>query len=304
MADAALPDLFPDFETRQVETRSGTLFCRTGGRGLPLLLVHGYPQTHAMWHKVAPELAQRFTLVIPDLPGYGQSAIPPLGGDHSAYSKRASGNAMVDLMSALGHDRFALAGHDRGARVSYRMALDHPDRLTRVAVLDILPTYDYWRRMDRAFALKIYHWAFLAQPAPFPETLIAASAGYFLEHTLASWTAAKDLSAFHPDALAHYHAFFGQPERIAATCEDYRAGATVDLDHDTADVGSGRRIDVPLLALWGGAGIAQSGETPLDVWRRWATDVQGCAIDGGHFVAEENPKELLEKLLPFLGKEA
>ena len=304
MSEAALPDLFPGFETRHVETRSGSLFCRTGGQGLPLLLVHGYPQTHAMWHKVAPELAKRFKLVIPDLPGYGRSSIPALSDDHAAYSKRAVGNAMVDLMSALGHDRFALVGHDRGARISYRMALDHPDRLNKVAVLDILPTFDYWQRMDRAFALKIYHWAFLAQPAPFPENLIAASAGYYLDHTLASWTATKDLSAFHPDALAHYHAFFSQPDRIAATCEDYRAGATIDLDHDKADMEAGRRIDVPLLALWGGAGIAQSGETPLDVWRRWASDVRGAAISGGHFVAEENPEELLDILLPFLEKAA
>ncbi len=302
MSDAALPDLFPGFETRHIETRSGSLFCRVGGQGQPLLLVHGYPQTHAMWHKVAPELAKRFTLVIPDLPGYGRSSIPPLSDDHAAYSKRAVADALVDLMLSLGHDRFALVGHDRGARVSYRMALDHPDRLIRVAVLDILPTYDYWRRMDRAFALKIYHWAFLAQPAPFPENMIAASADYYLDHTLASWTATKDLSAFHPDALAHYHAFFSQPDRIAATCEDYRAGATIDLDHDTADVEARHKIDVPLLVLWGGAGIAQSGETPLDVWQRWASDVLGCAIGGGHFMAEENPEELLEKLLPFLEK--
>lgn len=299
MTNNDLPDLFPGFDTRRVKTSAGELFCRIGGNGVPLLLVHGYPQTHAMWHKIAPALAERFTVILPDLPGYGQSDIPALTADHTAYSKRSMAVALVELMDGLGYEKFSLAGHDRGGRVSYRMALDHPERLSKVAVLDILPTYDYWQRMNHAFALKIYHWAFLAQPAPFPENLIAASAASFLDHTLASWTAAKDLSAFHPDALAHYHAFFRQPERIAATCEDYRAGATIDFEHDEADIKGGRKISVPLLSVWGGTGIAQAGETPLDVWRRWAHEVEGSAIDGGHFVAEENPDDLLKKLLDF-----
>lgn len=300
MVTADLPELFPGFDTRSIESRSGALFCRIGGEGPPLLLVHGYPQAHVMWHKVAPQLAKHFTLVLPDLPGYGQSAIPPLSSDHAAYSKRAMANALVDLMVTLGHERFVLVGHDRGARVAYRMALDHPDKINKVAVLDILPTYEYWQRMDRTFALEIYHWAFLAQPAPFPEKLISASADYFLDHTLASWAEKKDLSAFHPDALAHYHAFFGNPDRVAATCEDYRAGATIDFELDRTDAKAGHRITAPLLAIWGGTGIAQAGEAPLQVWQRWANQAEGGPIDGGHFVAEENPDGLLQKLLPFL----
>jgi haloacetate dehalogenase len=300
MTTEDLPELFPGFESGFLETRAGKLFCRIGGDGPPLLLVHGYPQSHAMWHKVAPELSRHFTLVVPDLPGYGQSAIPALSTDHAAYSKRFMAGALADLMAALGHDRFALVGHDRGARVSYRMALDHPELLTCLVVLDILPTHDYWKRLDRTFALQIYHWAFLAQPAPFPENMIAPSALHYLEHTLASWTASKDLSSFHPDALTHYRAFFSQADRIAATCEDYRAGAGIDVEHDAADLDAGNRIRVPTLAIWGGTGIAQAKETPLSVWRNWADDVTGAPVESGHFVAEENPDDLLREMLPFL----
>ncbi len=300
MNASSLPDLFPGFEEKFVSTSSGDLFCRIGGEGPPLLLLHGYPQTHVMWHRVAPEMAKHFTVIIPDLPGYGQSAIPPLSNDHSAYSKRSMALAMVELMSALGHETFTLAGHDRGARVSYRMALDHPEKVERIAVLDILPTRDYWQKMDKAFALKIYHWSFLAQPAPFPETLISAAAAQFLDHTLSSWTASKDLSAFHPDALQHYHAFFAQPERVAASCEDYRAGATIDDEHDQQTADTGGRILCPLLTVWGAAGIAQSSDTPLTVWQRWAADVEGGSTQSGHFMAEEDPDGLMENLLPFL----
>ncbi|SHL45042.1 alpha/beta fold hydrolase [Roseibium suaedae] len=295
-----LPELFPGFDTRQIACGGTDIHLRLGGEGPPLLLLHGYPQTGAMWHKVAPELARHFTLIIPDLPGYGQSGIPPLSADHAAYSKRAMAQTMATLMSELGYSRFCLAGHDRGARVSYRLAYDHPEQVERLAVLDILPTHTYWARMDRAFALKVYHWAFLAQPAPFPEKLIAASAANFLDHTLASWTAAKSLNCFSKEALAHYHAFFAQEERIAATCEDYRAGATCDVEHDAADVEAGNKIRCPTLALWGETGIAQASETPLDVWSRWAKDASGAGIDGGHFIAEENPQGLLSKMLPFL----
>lgn len=295
-----LPDLFQGFDTRHIACGVTDFHLRLGGEGPPLLLLHGYPQTGAMWHKVAPELARHFTLIIPDLPGYGQSGIPPLSADHVAYSKRAIAQTMTMLMAELGYSRFCLAGHDRGARVSYRLALDHPERVERLAVLDILPTHTYWARMDRAFALKVYHWAFLAQPAPFPEKLIAASAANFLDHTLASWTAAKSLNCFSKEALTHYHAFFAQEERIAATCEDYRAGATCDVEHDAADVAAGNKIQCPTLALWGETGIAQASETPLDVWSRWAEDVSGAGIDGGHFIAEENPQGLLSKVLPFL----
>ncbi|WP_153770846.1 alpha/beta hydrolase [Labrenzia sp. CE80] len=295
-----LPELFSGFETRRIDCDGCEIHCRTGGDGPPLLLVHGYPQSHAMWHKIAPDLAQRFTLILPDLPGYGQSSILEPSADHHAYSKRAMASRLLVLMRKLGHERFRLVGHDRGARVSYRMALDHPDRIERMAVLDILPTYDYWQRMDRDFALKIYHWAFLAQPAPFPEDLISASSARFLDHTLASWTADKSLKSFSAEALQHYHAFFSEPDRIAATCEDYRAGAAIDVDHDRQDLEAGNKVKAPLLAVWGATGIAQSDETPLNVWERWADDVSGGPIKAGHFVAEENPEELLDMLLPFL----
>ncbi len=295
-----LPDLFPGFSTHRIDCNGCEIHCRSGGEGPPLLLLHGYPQSHAMWHKVAPDLSKHFTLVIPDLPGYGDSAIPPLSRDHATYSKRQMAQTLVILMQRLGFEHFRLAGHDRGGRIAYRMALDHPERIERIAVLDILPTFDYWRRMDRAFALKLYHWAFLAQPAPFPENLIAASSGSFLDHTLASWTAEKSLNCFSPEAYAHYRAFFEQPDRIAATCEDYRAGATIDVEHDTRDAEAGNRITAPLLAVWGATGIAQASETPIDVWSRWAENVSGTAIDCGHFVAEENPIALVDELLPFM----
>lgn len=295
-----LPDLFPGFDRKAASTDLGDIHCRVGGNGPPLLLIHGYPQTHAMWHLVAPALAETHTLVLPDLPGYGASSIPALSATFDNYSKRATAAALVSMMKTFGHDRFQVVGHDRGARVAYRMALDHANRVLRLAVLDILPTYDYWRRMDRGFGLKVYHWMFLAQPAPFPETLISASPVTFLEHTLASWTAAKELSVFDARALIHYRTFFSQPDRVAATCEDYRAGAGPDLDHDTADVDNGIRIKVPLLSVWGNTGIAEAAESPLDVWRRWAETVSGQGISGGHFVAEENPNGLLTVLLPFL----
>ncbi|ADZ71843.1 alpha/beta fold hydrolase [Polymorphum gilvum] len=295
-----LPDLFPGFRNADVEGDGATIHCRIGGNGPPLLLLHGYPQSHVMWHRIAPELARRFTLVIADLRGYGQSSVPAASPDHASYSKRAMAADMVAVMDRLGHRRFAVCGHDRGARVGYRLALDHPERVARIAVLDILPTWDYWRKMDRAFALRVYHWAFLSQPAPMPERLIAGDAVGYLEHTLASWTAAKNLTTFAPEALAHYRAAYVQPERIRAMCDDYRAGAFVDFEHDAADRAAGRRIAAPLLALWGGTGIAQGADTPLDVWRQWADDASGEAIDSGHFVAEENPAALLALLVPFL----
>lgn len=299
MADQS--DLFPGFREQRVAGDGLTLHCRIGGEGPPLVLLHGYPQSHVMWHRIAGRLAQSFTCVIPDLRGYGQSDCARPGSDPSAYSKRAMAGDVVAMMADLGHSRFALVGHDRGARVGYRLALDRPDTVSRLAVLDILPTYDYWRRIDRAFGLKIYHWLFLAQPEPLPEMLIAKAPVPFLDHTLASWTKAGNLSAFDDRALARYRDFFSDPERIHATCQDYRAGATVDLADDAANVDAGTRIDCPVLVLWGGGGIAQQGNGPLDSWRNWASDVRGGAIDSGHFVAEENPAETLSALMPFLG---
>ncbi|MCK7610711.1 alpha/beta fold hydrolase [Roseibium sediminicola] len=294
-----LPDLFPGFDSITVEANEERLFCRVGGSGPPLLLLHGYPQSHVCWHKIASRLAEHFTVIAADLPGYGRSSIPPLSEDHMAYSKRAMAATFVEMMRVLGHTCFFMAGHDRGGRVAYRMALDHPDRIQRLAVLDILPTCDYWDRMDRAFGLKIYHWMFLAQPAPFPEKLIAASPIRFLTHTLRSWTAAKSLSCFSEGAMTHNRAWFCDPDRISATCEDYRAGAGIDYDHDRQSLEDGQRIKRPLLALWGDKGIAMSVKDPLEVWRGWSPMVEGLALPSGHFLPEEAPAETFDALFGF-----
>ncbi len=294
-----LADLFPGYASEWIATSGGCVFARIGGEGPPLLLLHGYPQTHVMWHRVAPKLAERFTLVVPDLPGYGWSDVPDSDADHTPFTKRAMARVMIEVMEKLGHAQFALAGHDRGGRVAYRLALDHPGRLSRLAVLDILPTYEYWARMDRASALKIYHWAFLAQPEPLPETLIGGSPDAYFRHTLASWTAARSLDAFDTRALAHYLTALRDPLRIHAACEDYRAGAYADFAHDAADREAGNTIAAPLLVLWGDAGIARAAATPLDTWRQWATGVTGQPIGGGHFMAEENPDATAAALLAF-----
>jgi len=293
-----LPDLYPDFATRHAETSAGRIFARAGGKGPPLLLIHGYPQTHVMWHRVATALAARFTLIVPDLPGYGASAAPESNADHAPYDKRSMAKALVELMAALGHERFMLAGHDRGGRVAYRLALDHAARVERLATLDIIPTGEMWAGMDMTMAMKTYHWMFLSQRAPLPEQMIGAMPEAYLEWTLASWTKAKNLSAFAPEALAHYRAAYVEPH-IHALCEDYRAGATTDLAHDNADRAAGRMIECPMLAIWGDAGIPSETSGPLATWRRWASNVQGRAIDSGHFLAEENPDATAKALLAF-----
>ncbi len=294
-----LADLFPGFGSEWINTSSGRIFARIGGKGPPLLLLHGFSETHVMWHRVAPRLAEQFTLIVADLPGYGWSDMPESDAQHLPYSKRAMAKTMVEAMEQLGHVHFAIAGHDRGGRVSYRLALDHPGRLSRLAVLDILPTYDYWERMNRAYALKIYHWTFLAQPAPLPETLISGNGEFFLRFKMASQTRSKTLDAIDKRALEHYLAPFRDPARIHAMCEEYRAGAYVDYDLDKADFEAGKKITIPMLALWGNAGIAQAASTPLDTWKRWATNVQGMPVDSGHFLTEENPEVTAKALLEF-----
>jgi haloacetate dehalogenase len=302
-----LPDLFPGFAAKTVDVGAVKLFARVGGPedAPPVVLVHGFPQDHVMWHRVAPALARTHRVVVPDLRGYGWSTVPRPEPDHAQMSKRRMGEDIVALMQALGHVRFAFVGHDRGARVGYRLALDLPERLSGLAVLDIVPTLVMWDRMDGRFARAVYHWSFLAQPAPLPEMLIGKAARAFQDMTLASWTEAKDLSAFDPGALAHYHAFFEVPDRIAALCDDYRAGADIDLAHDRTDRAAGKRIAVPTLALWGKEGLpAKLGGTEgaLAIWRDWATRAEGEAIDSGHFLAEENPAATLALLEPFLAK--
>ncbi|WP_420335865.1 alpha/beta fold hydrolase [Roseibium sp.] len=296
-----LPDLFPNFETKVVHAKDMDFFCRIGGSGPPLLLLHGYPQSHVIWHKIAPELAARFTLIMPDLPGYGQSSIPPRSTGHGTYSKRTWAEAFNEMMRVLGYRSYFLAGHDRGARVGYRLALDFPGSVTKLAVLDILPTSDYWDLMDRNFGLKIYHWMYLAQPFPFPEKMIAAAPIRFLEHTLASWTAAKTLDCFSEGALEHTRDWFCRPDRISASCEDYRAGATIDYEHDKIDRDAGNTISADVLVLWGSKGIASSVDDPLAVWRRWSPQAQGMALPGGHFLPEEAPDETSDALVNYFG---
>lgn len=295
-----LPDLFPGFESRTIKAKGAEIFTRLGGAGPPLLLLHGYPQTHHAWHRIAPPLAEHFTLVIADLRGYGQSSCPPSDTNHFAYSKRAMGEDMADIMAQLGHECFTVLGHDRGARVAYRMALDHPEKIERLALLDILPTYAMWRDMKHGLAMSTYHWQFLAQPNPMPETLIGKAPEYYVDYTLASWTLAKNLSIFDETALFHYRALLKSKATLHAICEDYRAGETYDRFADEADMKAGRKITCATLVLWGTDYVAKRADSPLGIWREWCENVSGKAIVSGHFLAEEAPEDTLAALLPFL----
>jgi haloacetate dehalogenase len=289
--------MYDGFSAERVKTSGAEIALVQGGNGPPLLLIHGFPQTHAIWHKVAPQLAKHFTLVIPDLRGYGASSKPTTDKEHLTYSKRAMALDMIEVMQALGFDRFDVAGHDRGARVTYRLALDHPERVRRVATLDIIPTLEQFERVDRFGARAIFHWYFLAQPAPFPETLIGKDPDYYLKSALRAWSASEN--PFTPEALDAYLKAFRDPETIHATCEDYRAGITCDCKFDEADRAAGRKISVPMLALWGTHGLASRAPTVLDVWKNWASDVRGKGLQCGHFIPEEAPDALLEELLVF-----
>ncbi|MBO0904766.1 alpha/beta fold hydrolase [Jiella sonneratiae] len=291
--------MFNGFSERIIPGEGAEIFCRIGGDGPPLLLLHGYPETGAMWAGIAGRLAARFSLVVPDLRGYGRSSVPANDAENRAFSKRQMGRDMAAVMTALGHERFAVAGHDRGGRVAYRMGFDMPERVTKLAVLDIVPVAEVWEGMGAREAMKTYHWPFLAQPHPMPETLIAADPVYYLKHTMASWTKAGSLDGFSPEAIAEYAAAFAKPENVHGACNDYRAGATIDWRLDREDREAGRRIAAPLLALWGAAGIPGEGENPLDVWSRWAETVEGRAIDAGHFIVEEAPDETLAALAAF-----
>lgn len=302
MSTGALADLYPGFAERRIKTSGAEIFLRTGGEGPPLLLLHGYPQTHVIWHKMAAELARHATLVIPDLRGYGASSAPPGDAEHTIYSKRAMALDCLEVMRALGHERFAVAGHDRGGRVAYRLALDHPDAVSALIPVDIIPTADQWRRTNADRMIGGYHWAFLAQPKPMPETLIGGAPASYLDFTLASWAGPHDLTPFAPEALAHYRALMRDPARIHAVCEDYRAGATFDRRLDEDDLAAGRKIACPTFVLWSKDYLGARGFNPLEVWRAWCGgSLDGAAIASGHFLAEENPKDTLASLIPFLG---
>lgn len=297
-----MTQLLDGFERRSVAVEGDRLLVARGGTGPPVVLLHGYPQTHHMWHAVAPVLAERFAVHAIDLPGYGGSDAPALGPER--YAKRRMAADVAAVMAALGHDTFAVVGHDRGGRVAYRLALDHPRRVTCLAVLDIVPTGAVWNNFSVSRALRYYHWTFLAQPEPLPETLIGHDPVDFLNRTLASWTRAGDLSAFHPEALAAYRAAFADPARLRASCMDYRAGATLDWRHDDETREAGTVIDTPCLVLWGTAFDAGGGASPLAVWREWAPRAEGQGVDCGHFLCEENPAAVVAALVPFLAAHA
>jgi haloacetate dehalogenase len=289
-----MADFFPGFERRRIDTSGATVNLVTGGSGPPLLLLHGYPQTHVMWRKLAPRLAGEFTVVVPDLRGYGDSSKPPAGPDSAGYSKRALAQDQVETMAALGFERFAVAGHDRGARVAHRLALDHSQNVERLALLDIVPTLYRFETIDQKAATGSFHWFFLIQPGGLPERLIGAESEFFLRHMLRAW--AQDKEAFDPEAFAEYLRCFRNPETIRATCAEYRAGASIDLDHDRAD--RGRRITPPLLVLWGRRSGQGSGYV-LAVWRDHAETVSGHGIDSGHYLPEEAPGETYGALRGF-----
>lgn len=295
-----LADLFPGFSSHHIGTPNGHIFARMKGEGEPLILVHGFPQTHVMWHRIAPELAKRFRVIAFDLRGYGWSSVVKESQGGSGYSKRAMGEDILAIAEEFGFARFSLLGHDRGARVSYRFALDHPGRVEKLALLDIIPTYQVWNGMNAEAAMRVYHWPFLAQAAPIPETLIGADPVMWQESCLAGWTAAKDLKSFDGRALRHYRAFFNDPSRLHATCEDYRAGATIDLAHDRESLARGETIACPTLVLWGEKGIPAGIIPPLEAWKALAPHATGQAIRAGHFLPEENADDTLSALKAFL----
>lgn len=284
--------LFPGFRPFAVETATpwgrATIRGRTGGSGPPLLLLHGYPQTGAMWHRVAPALARRHSVVVADLRGYGASAKPPTDDDHAPYAKRAMAADMVQVMAALGHDRFHVGAHDRGARVAHRMALDHPEAVRSLALLDVAPTREMYRGTTEGFARAYWHWFFLTLPSPHPERMIGADPeGFWRLKCGSGWAnGSPGLDLFAPEALAEYLAAW-TPEAIHASCEDYRAAATIDIAHDDAD--GGARIEAPLLALWGERGAIERSFDCLALWRTRAARVTGRALPGGHYLAEELP---------------
>jgi haloacetate dehalogenase len=294
--------MFEGFATSELETERGTIHARVAGDGPPLLLLHGYPETHLMWHSAAPLLTQRFTVVVSDLSGYGASLRPVPSSDHAPHSKRALALDQVQAMASLGHEQFAVAGHDRGGRVAYRMALDHGDRVSALAVLDIVPTAEVWARADALLSLVYWHWGFLAQPAPFPERLIAGDPDAYFEYHLRSIGLGREPDRYPDAVMAAYRGQLEDASVVQAICEDYRAGASIDREHDEAD--RGRLIDCPVLALWAKYGALEPlyGDV-LEVWRAWAKQIRGRALEASHFLVEDRPEEVARELIAFLGGE-
>jgi haloacetate dehalogenase len=297
----ALAHEFDSFESSTVETGETSIFVCRAGEGPPLLLLHGFPETHRMWHRVAPVLGRDFTVVCADLRGYGASGKPRSTPDHTPYSKQALARDMLFVMEQLGFRRFSIAGHDRGGRVAYRLALDHPDRVERLALLDIIPTSEAFERADARFALAFWPWSLLAQPEPLPERLLGAAPEAVVDDALTGW--GSEPAQFPPEVRSAYVEALRDPATVHAICEEYRAAATLDRESDSSDRAAGRRIECPVLALWSAGGpldtwYADSGG-PLGIWRRWANVVDGRPIAGGHFFPEQNPDETARALRAF-----
>ena len=292
---------FPGFETLHIETRETSIFVRRAGTGPAVLLLHGFPQTHLMWRDIAPLLARDFTVICADLRGYGRSGCPPSTPDHAPYTKRALARDMVAVMETLGFARFSLAGHDRGGRVAYRLALDHPQCVQRLAVLDVLTIADAWEHADKRLTTGYWPWSLLAQDAPLPEALVSSAPDAVVDSALQGWGSAAN--AFSAEVRAAYIDALREPEHVHAICEEYRAAATLDHAHDIADRTAGRRIAAPLLVLWSGCGPLATWYAdwggPLALWRAWADDVSGAPLDGGHFFPEEMPERTARELSRF-----
>ncbi|MER9328161.1 alpha/beta hydrolase [Mesorhizobium sp. M0488] len=297
--------MFDGFQAARVHIGDASIFIRRAGNGPALLMLHGFPQTHLMWRDVAPGLADRFSVVCADLPGYGASSCPASSRDHATHAKRAMARDLVAAMAELGFGSFMVAGHDRGGRVAYRMALDHPGSVEKLAVLDIVPTADAWDRADARLALGYWPWSLLAQPEPLPETILAGAAEAIVDNALGGWGSSP--SVFPAEVRQAYIDALRDPAHVHAICEEYRAAATLDCEHDHADKAAGRTIRCPVLALWSGQGAlaewyADDGG-PLALWRDWAGDVRGQAMPGGHFFPEEAPAQTAEALAGFFGEE-
>ncbi|HSG30085.1 MAG TPA: alpha/beta hydrolase [Thermodesulfobacteriota bacterium] len=287
--------MFKDFKEQQIKTTEVTINIKHAGSGKPLLLLHGYPQTHVMWHKVAPKLTKDFHVICADLRGYGDSSKPENSEDNYTYSKRAMAGDMIEVMKALGYEKFYVAGHDRGGRVVHRMCLDYPDNVQKACVMDIAPTHTMFSKADKIFATGYYHWFFLIQPGGLPEKMIGSDPEYYLTEKLKRWSGKnKD---FHNNAVIEYVRCFSSPDAIAASCADYKAAASIDLEHDEKDFNN--KIICPLLVLWGNEGFVHRTYDVLQTWEEKAENVTGKALNSGHFVAEENPQETLDEILSF-----
>ena len=288
---------FEGFGTWQMRFADLNFHVRKGGKGPPVLLLHGYPQTHLVWRQLAPLLAEHVTVYCPDLKGYGDSSAPPPTPDSSNYSKRQMAAEMAELMRLQGHQRFAVIGHDRGARVAYRLALDFPEAVSHLVALDIVPTGSYWDQADKRFAFGTFHWGFLAQGGGLPEKLIGADPDFWLDWIVRRW--AGDATKIPDEVMTEYRRCFRRPEVIAATCADYRAGATLDYEHDKADLRAGKKIECPVYAFWSGTFVDDRSDA-LRIWRQWANDVRGERVQSGHFIPEEIPENIVGPMMGFL----